>query len=172
MCHQCTELPTGKYRKRKPPVKQKQVQHKNAEQMQTSHFKKSFDPRFVHKNKDRCNKCGDSAHLEGFQCPAKRFQCKACHKFGHYTSLYFQKIQQKQAPYKHRKPKMHQLKAGTIHAHDSVTKEDSSDDSFCLQFKIQCAQVNNKNNQRPACLVTNLAYRLKQHENRNLYLRA
>ena len=32
--------------------------------------------------------------------------------------------------------------------------------------------VNNKNNQRPECLVTNLAFRLKQHENRNLYLRA
>ena len=26
--------------------------------------------------------------------------------------------------------------------------------------------------QKPACLITNLAYRLKQHENRNLYLRA
>ena len=25
---------------------------------------------------------------------------------------------------------------------------------------------------KPACLITNLAYRLKQHENRNLYLRA
>ena len=69
-------------------------------------------------------------------------------------------------------PKAHQSKAGTIHAHDSVTEEDSSDDSFCLQLKIQYAQVNNKNNQRHACLVTNLAYRLKQHGNRNLYLRA
>ena len=53
-----------------------------------------------------------------------------------------------------------------------LQKEDSSDDSFCLQLKIQYAQVNNKNNQRHACLVTNLAYRLKQHGNRNLYLRA
>ena len=26
--------------------------------------------------------------------------------------------------------------------------------------------------QKPACLLTNLAYRLKQHENRNLYLKA
>ena len=30
--HQCTELPGGKYKKTKPPGKQKQVQHKNAEQ--------------------------------------------------------------------------------------------------------------------------------------------
>ena len=143
MCHQCTESPSGKY-KRKPPVKQKQVQHKDAEQTQTSHFKKSFDYRLAHNNKDRCNKCGDSAHLEGFQCPAKKFQCKACHKFGHYTSLCFQKI--KKAPYKQRKPKVHQLKAWTIHVHDSVAEEDSSDDSLCLQLKIQCAQANNKNN--------------------------
>ena len=40
----------------------------------------------------RCNKCGDSTHLEGFQYPAKKFQCKVCHKFGHHTSLCFQKI--------------------------------------------------------------------------------
>ena len=147
MCHQCTELPSGKYEKRNPPFKQKQVQHKNVEHTQTSHFKKSFDPRLAHKNRDRCNKCGDSAHPEGFQCPAKKFQCKACYKFGHYTSLCFQKIQQKQAPYKHRKHKAHHLKAGTIYVHDSVAEEDSSVDSFCLQLRIQCAQANSKNNQ-------------------------
>ena len=106
VCHQHTESPSGKYKRRKPPVKQKQIQHKNAEQTQTSHLKKSCDPRLVHKSKDRCNKCGDSTHLEGFQCPAQKFQCKTGHKFGHYTSLCFQKIQQKQAPYKHRKPKV------------------------------------------------------------------
>ena len=67
---------------------------------------------------------------------------------------------------------MHQLKAGTIHAHDSNEEADSSDNSFCLQLKIQCVQAHNKMTQRPACLITNLDYRLKQHENRNLYLRA
>ena len=67
---------------------------------------------------------------------------------------------------------MHQLKAGTIHAHDSNEEVDSSDDSFCLQLKIQCAQAHHKKTPKPACLITNLAYRLKQHENRNLYLRA
>ena len=66
----------------------------------------------------------------------QKFQCKACHKFGHYTSLYFQKAQQKQANYKHRKPTAHELKAGIIHAHDSNEEADSSDDSFCLQLKI------------------------------------
>ena len=67
---------------------------------------------------------------------------------------------------------MHQLKAGMIHVHDSNGEVDSSDVSFCLQLKIQCAQAHNKLTQKPACLITNLAYRLKQNENRNLYLRA
>ena len=33
--------------------------------------------------------------MEGFQCPAKKFQCNVCHNFGHFTSLCFQK---KEAP--------------------------------------------------------------------------
>ena len=77
----------------------------------------------------------------------------------------------KQSSYKHRKPTAHQLKGGTIHAHDSNKEGDSSDDSFCLQLKIQHVQAHHKKTQKPACLITNLAYRLKQHENRNLYLR-
>ena len=92
--------------------------------------------------------------------------------FAHYTSLCFQKTQQKQVNYKNRKPTVHQLKAGAIHAHESNEEVDSSDNSFCLQLKIQHAQAHNKMTQKPACLITNLAYRLKQHGNRNLYLRA
>ena len=141
MCHQCTELSNGKYKKKTSSAKQKQVQHKNVEQRPPNQYKKSLDPRLAYKNKDRCSKCGDSAHHEGFQCPVKKFQCKACHKFGHYISLCFQKTQQKQANYKHRKPTAHQLKAGTIHVHDSNEEADSSDDSFCLQLKIKHAQA-------------------------------
>ena len=104
MHHQCTELPNGKYKKRKPQAKQKQAHQKNREQRPPNQYKKSFDPRLTHKHKDRPSKCSDSAHLEGFQCLGKKYQCKACHKFGHYTTLCFQKAQQKQSNYKHRKP--------------------------------------------------------------------
>ena len=159
-------------RRKKTQAKLKQAHQKNGEQRPPIQYKKSFDPRLAHKNKDRCSKCGDSLHIEGFQCPAKKFQSKVCHKFGHYTSLCFQKTQQKQSNYKHRKPTVHHLKAGTIHVHDSNEEVDSSDDSFCLQQKIQHAQAHHKKTHKPACLITNLAYRLKQHENRNLYLRA
>ena len=64
------------------------------------------------------------------------------------------------------------MKAWTIHACDSNEETDSSDNSFCLQLKIQHVQPHNKITQKPACLITSLPYRLKQHENRNLYLRA
>ena len=90
MRHQHTEMPSGKHKKRKPFVKPKQSSHKNAVEKNpqvSSYNKKSFDPRNMKKNKDRFSKFGDSTHVEGFQCPAKKFQCKACHKFGHFTSL-------------------------------------------------------------------------------------
>ena len=93
MRHQHTELSNGKYKKWKPQMKQRPMQNKNPEQKKPSYHKKSFDPRNAHKQKDRCSKCGDSTHLEGFTCPAKRYQCKSCHKFGHFTSLCFMKGQ-------------------------------------------------------------------------------
>ena len=148
------------------------MQNKNVEQKQPSHHKKSFDPGSAHKQKDRCSKCGDSTHLEGFQCPAKRYQCKSCHKFGHFTSLCFIKGQQKQAYHKSHKQNVHQLTAGKIQAYDSQVESESSDDSFCLQLQIKCVQAQSKIDKKPACLITNVPYRLKQHENRNLCLRA
>ena len=97
--------------------------------------------------------------------PSQKYQC-------HFTGLCFQKAQHKQSNYKHRKPTAHQLKAGTIYVHDSNEEVNSSDNSFCLQLKIQHMQAHPKKTQKPVCLVTNLTYRLKQHENRKLYLRA
>ena len=161
MHHQCTELPNGKCKKRNPQAKQKQAHQKNGEQRPPSQYKKSFDPRLAHKHKDRCSKFRDSAHLEWFQCPAKKNQCKACHKFGHYTSLCFQKAQQKQYNHKHRKPTAYQLKAGTIHVHDSNEEADSSDDSFCLQLKIQCVQAPLKKTKNTSMLDHKLSLQAK-----------
>ena len=117
-------------------------------------------------------KCADSTHLEGFTCPAKRYQCKSYHKFGHFTSLCFMKCQQKQAYHKSHKPKAHQLAACTIQAYDSPSESEFLDNSFCLQLQIKHVQAQSKIEEKPACLITNLLYRLKLQENRNLYLRA
>ena len=93
MRHQCTEFSSGKHKKKKPFVTSRQPSHKNAgyeNQQVSSHYMKSFDPKNAHKNKDRCSKCGDLTHVEYYQCPARKFQCKACHKFGYFTSLCYQ----------------------------------------------------------------------------------
>ena len=139
---------------------------------QTQH-KKRFDPKSAHNNKDRCSKCGDIVHLEGFQCPAKKYQCKACHKFGHFTSMCFQK---KQANFKPRRPKACQLQAGAVYvkgsaSYDHSNEKSTSEDSFCLQVKIKCKQDKEQTVPRPTHLITNLAYRLKAYHRRNLYLR-
>ena len=175
--HQHTELPAVKYKKKRPPVKSKQSNHKpqssESYHAQTQH-KKRFDPTSEHNNKDRCSKCGDTAHLKGFQCPAKKYQCKTFHKFGYFTSMCFQK---KQANFKPRRSKAHQLQAGAVYvkgsaSYDHSDEDSSSEDSFCFQVKIKCKQDKKQKVPRPTHLITNLAYRLKSHHTRNLYLRA
>ena len=141
--------------------------------MQAQH-KKRFDPKSAHNNKDRCSKCGDTAHIVGFQCSARKYQCKACHKFGHFASMCFQK---KQANFRPRRPKAHQLQADAVCAkgsvlHDHSDEDTTSADSFCLQVKIKCKQDKEQKVPRPTHLITNFAYRLKPHHTRNLYLRA
>ena len=103
-----------------------------------NNYKKSFDAKNVYKNKKRYQKYGDSIHIEGFQCPAKKFQCNFSPKYGHFTSLCYQK---KQASFKPRKPKAHMLQVRVVYACDKSIcshSEDcsSSDESFCLQVKI------------------------------------
>ena len=105
--HQCTELPACKYKKKRPLGKLKQTNHKHqgsdSYKLQVQQ-KKRFDTKGAHMDRNRCYKCGDTVHLEGFQCPAKKYQCKACHKFGHFTSMCYQK---KHAYSKPRRPKAH-----------------------------------------------------------------
>ena len=82
-------------------------------------------------------------HAEGFQCPAKKYQCKSCHKYGHFTSLHYQK---KQVSFKPRKPKAHMLQVGAVYSCDKSIyghpeELSFSNESFCLQLKIQCTQA-------------------------------
>ena len=77
--HQHTELPTGKYKKKKSSVKSRQSNHKQhwSESCQVpSQHKKQFDVKSAYQNKDRYSKYGDSAHIEGFQCAAKNSNAK------------------------------------------------------------------------------------------------
>ena len=104
----------------------------------------------------------------------QKYQCKACQNFGHITSMCFQK---KQANFKCRRPKAHQLQAGAVYekgraSYDHSDEESTSEESFCLQVKIKCKQDKEQSVPRPTHLITNLASRLKPHHTRNFYLRA
>ena len=85
--------------------------------------------------------------------------------------------QKKHTYSKPRRPKVHQLQAGTMYGSNSASYDHSDDDStanesFCLQVKIKCNQMKEQRVPRPTHLITNLAYRLQPHHHRNLYLRA
>ena len=164
MCHQQTELPAGKYNKQKNATKQKLQNHRPTE-LQTS--KKSFDLRSTNKQSDRCLICGNTMHAKGFQCPVKKFQCKVCHKFGHFTTVCYQKNQQTSNSFKPRKPRPHQLRAGALYTYQDgdsdVSEESSMDESFCLQMKVQNTQLKYQQLPTLVYLMTNLAYCLKMH---------
>ena len=109
---------------------------------------------------------------EGFTCPAKKYQCKACHKFGQFTSQCFQRKQHSQ--HKFRQPKAHEIQVDELYDSPDCYPSDcsSSKDSFCLQVKIKRQCDGTQKIPRPTHLITNIAYQLKQDHTRNQYLRA
>ena len=109
--------------------------------------------------------------MKALHAQLKKYQCKACHKFGHFTIHCFQKRQQSQ--YQCRQPKAHQIMADEIHNTLESYQLDvsSGEDSFCLQVKIQWKQDGVQTVPKPTHLITNIAYQLKQHHTRNQYLR-
>ena len=85
--------------------------------------------------------------------------------------------QKEQAPFKSRRWKAHQLHEGTVYTQERAICSpsegyNSSDDSFCLQIKVQHTQASLKKIPASPHLITNLAYRLKPHHTKNQYLRA
>ena len=145
LCHQRTELPQHRYKKKKSHTKPRQGNSKpqcgndpyQGQKMKGNHFPPSSNRLPPSNNHNRCSKCGNTTHQEGFTCPAKKYQCKVCHKFGHFTSQYFQKKQYPQQ--KFRQPKVHQIQVdGSYnHLHNYSSDVSSSEDSFCLQVRKQ-----------------------------------
>ena len=80
--HQQTDLPPSKHKRNafKPRPSSNKC-HTSKQQMPP--YRRKFDPKQAHTIKERCSKCGDSRHVEGFKCPVKKYQCKSCHKYGH-----------------------------------------------------------------------------------------
>ena len=90
MRHQRTELPTIRHNKKRR-LTGKQKPYKTPESQAANQAKKPYDNRKIHKMVNCCNKCGDSIHTHGFQCPAKKYQCKVCNKYSHFSSLCYQR---------------------------------------------------------------------------------
>ena len=103
----------------------------------------------------------------------RKFQCKVCHKFGHFTTVCYQKNLQTSNCSKPRKPRAHQLRPGALYTHqdgdNNVSEESSMDESFCLQMKVQNTQLKCQQLPTPVYLMTNLAYHLKMHHRHNQY---
>ena len=173
MRHQQTELHTNRHNKKRRPTSRPKP-HKAPESSASNQVKKSYDNRKPHRAPDCCNKCGNSIHVQGFQCPVKKHQCKVCNKYGHFSSLCFQKKTQVHHKNSCRNHKVHQLHAGPMYAQDSAnysySEESSSDESFCLQLQAQSNHVEGKQIPNPVHLIMNLPYHLKLHHTRNMYL--
>ena len=124
-------------------------------------------------NEDRCHKCGDSKDIEGFQCSVRKYQCKNCHKFGHFSSLCYKK--QESYKMRPRSPKAYLLTSGRLSAQDNSMYKNSSnsssseDESFCLQMKVQAIQANDKY-PVPKHLFTNLEFKFKLHKNKTKFV--
>ena len=101
---------------------------------------------------------GDTAHCDGFTCPVKKYQCKACHKFGHFTSQCFQRKQHPQ--HKVRQPKAHQIHVNNLYDDPESYPSDisSSEDSFCLQVRIQKQHSQTHQIPKLTHLIINIAY--------------
>ena len=96
--HQKTDLPPSKFqREQNKKFKQRQPPNKKYQEDQYRERRPQVKERFYKNSQEhtssenRCTKCGDSPHIEGFRCPASRFQCKYCHKYGHFSKLCFKK---------------------------------------------------------------------------------
>ena len=44
------------------------------------------------KNPNQCTRGGDSPHAQGFNCQAKKYQCKHCTEIGHFSKMCFTKM--------------------------------------------------------------------------------
>ena len=176
MHHQCTQLPTGNYPRRKSNSTSG-WKLQNCKTQEAPTMQKAPDMLRPDAHSDKCNRCGDTPHAKGFQCQARKFQCKICHKFGHFTSVCFQKSQGQHSSnsFHARKLKAQQLHVGalyTLQDAGSSEYESGPEDTFCLQMKIHRTCISHPEVPKLVYLMANLAYHLQEYHTRNQYLRA
>ena len=147
--HNCPSLPPKKKNcgKKPNPNKGNQPQQQWQLQQQQSYSR----------NANQCTRCGDSQHAQGFNCPAKKYQCKTCNKIGHFTKMCFTKNLQPQSQQQHKaKPKQ----AYQIIIPERADESDD-DDSSIIAYQIHTQPQKTVNSQKPskvtqrnACMLT------------------
>ena len=176
MHHQCTQLPAGNFPRRKSNSTSG-WKPQNCKMLDVPTTWKTPNMPRLEAHSKKCNRCSDTPHAKDFQCQARKFQCKICHKFGHFTSVCFQKSQGQQSSnsFHARKLKAQQLCAGALYTlQDAGSSEYDSDpeEKFCLQMKVHRTRISHPEVPKLVYLMANLAYCLKEHHTRNQYLRA
>ena len=158
LLHQRTEL---SQKKKKGHKRKQHFKSKDSKPPYTKHP----HPSQAHGSQDLFSKCGDTRHAQGFSCPAKKYLCKACKKYGHFTSLCFSK--QKKTAYQITAEEMEN------NSESEMDEDPYSDDSFVL-YQMR-ANINMSTTQRrvpkKTHLIANLPYRLKQYLTHHKYLR-
>ena len=101
--HNCTNLPTKKKKDSKKTNPSKGTKPQQLQQQRQSNQHQSYD-----RNPNQCTRCGESPHAPGFNCPAKKYQCKQCTKIGHFTKMCFTQNAHPQPQHYHKgKPNRH-----------------------------------------------------------------
>ena len=118
MQHQHSQLLARNYPRRKQTTTGRQkLQNHRTPEILTS--RKPSDQQKLDAHHKKCTRCSDTLHAKGFQYPARKFQCKMCHKFGHFTTVCYQKSQGQQlsTSFQSRKPKAQQIQVGALYTH-------------------------------------------------------
>ena len=152
---------------------------KGTKPQQPQQQKQSNQHQTCERNPNKCTRCGDSPHAQGFNCPAKKHQCKHCAKIGHFTKMCFTKNAHPQPQHYHKgKPKQaHQI---IVPEHSTKqyknTHECDNDDEFMIAFQLHAQPQKNVHNQKVTtgytqkCLYANIPYGLQPYHKNNKYL--
>ena len=137
--HNHTSLPPKKKKGSTKPNPSKGTKLQQPQQHKQVNQHQPYD-----KSPNQCTRCGDSPPAQGFNCPAKRYQCKHCTKIGHFTKVCFTKN-----AHPHPQPQQYHI-GKPKQAHQIVVPEHSNkqyhntckcdnNDEFMIAFQLQCS---------------------------------
>ena len=104
---------------------------------------------------DKCNRCSATQYMQrDSNVQLGNSNVRICHKFGHFTTVCYQKSQGQHSSnsFQSKKLKAQQLCAGalyTLHDADSSEYESETEDTFCLQMKIHRTRISHPEVPKP-----------------------